>query len=134
MPKKEGPGQFTNLRGAWQDRGGGGVVEGRGQVDTPMHTIDHVLQKTIFITVLSEIYFTTVNNIFAFQELLTCRAEKNRFLGAQKFVLLKASSVEHYAPHNFVQLVTLRVTRGTRNIDITLVSLLLTLKRFYKFS
>ena len=61
-------------------------------------------------------------------------AEKNRFLGAQKFVLLKASSVEHYAPHNFVQLVTLRVTRGTRNIDITLVSLLLTLKRFHKFS
>ena len=117
MPKKDGLGQFT-----------------RGRVDIPMHTLDHVLKTTIFITVTSKIYFTTVNNIFAFQEFLTCRAEKIRFSGAQKFVLLKASSVEHCDPPNFVQLETLRVTPGTRNIDIALVSLLLTLKRFHKFS
>ena len=35
------------------------------------------------------------------------RAGKIRFSGTQKSVLLKASSVEHCAPHNFALLVTL---------------------------
>ena len=34
MPKKGGLGQFADLRGAWQERGGG-VFEG---VDMQMHT------------------------------------------------------------------------------------------------
>ena len=38
-------------------------------------------------------------------------AGKNRFTGAQKSVLLKASSGERCALRNFVQLVTLRGTR-----------------------
>ena len=33
---KRGLGQFDDLRGAWQERGGGGVFEG---VDTPIHTM-----------------------------------------------------------------------------------------------
>ena len=37
--------------------------------------------------------------------------EKNRFTGAQKSVLLKASSGVRCALRNFVQLVTLRGTR-----------------------
>ena len=39
------------------------------------------------------------------------RAEKIRFSGARKSVLLKASSGERCAPRNFVHLVTLRGTR-----------------------
>ena len=43
LPKKGRLGQFVDLRGAWQERGGG-VFEGGGGVDTPIHTmINHVL-------------------------------------------------------------------------------------------
>ena len=39
MPKKGGLGQFADLRGAWQERGG--VFQwGEGGVDTPMHTMN----------------------------------------------------------------------------------------------
>ena len=30
MPEKRGLGEFANLRGAWQERGGGSVFEGEG--------------------------------------------------------------------------------------------------------
>ena len=36
LPKKGGLGQFADLGGAWQERGGGGF---EGGVDTPMHTM-----------------------------------------------------------------------------------------------
>ena len=36
LPKKIGLGQFSDLRGTWQERGSG-VFE--GMVDTPMHTM-----------------------------------------------------------------------------------------------
>ena len=37
LPKKGGLGQWTDLRGAWQKRGG---IFDRG-IDTPMHTMRH---------------------------------------------------------------------------------------------
>ena len=40
MPKKGGLGQFADLRGAWQERGGGVFEWGGGGVDTPMQTIN----------------------------------------------------------------------------------------------
>ena len=47
MPKMEGFGQFANLRGAWQETGGG-VFEGGG-VDTPMHTMLIVIGLDFFL-------------------------------------------------------------------------------------
>ena len=43
MPQKWGLAQFADLRGAWQERGGGGVFE--GGVDTPMHIMPVVLEN-----------------------------------------------------------------------------------------
>ena len=36
LPKKGGLGQFADLRGAWQERGGGVFERG---IDAPMHTM-----------------------------------------------------------------------------------------------
>ena len=39
-----GLGHFANLRGAWQERGGGGVFEREGRLDIPIHTME-IFQK-----------------------------------------------------------------------------------------
>ena len=46
MPKKEALGEFTNLRGGGLARNRGGVFEGGGEVDTPMHTMTAIEPET----------------------------------------------------------------------------------------
>ena len=56
------------------------------------------------------VFYFTLKTLFVL-EIIKFMAGKIRFLGAQKSVLLKASSGEWCTPHNFVHLVTLQGTR-----------------------